>query len=263
MKICLPERFNVKYPKENKAYYTSKNSPILRELLSLASDSYCMYCGISVKTDGKEDFHLEHSVDKEGNYNQIDKRGMLRNCKFNFSVACSRCNLVYKKHIEKLDFDKYELVEKCPKECTVICDTYKQMHQDYCEFNSIILQPLGYKKKEVQYKIKYNLLRHIYEADVDIKDKDALFFIEHHIMRFHLNSENFSKNIVNICIEIYELYVRGIVNTKAIIEFEEEKRHENIIGKLFVRFLKEKFWNSENEELIEFCKMLVVLDVII
>lgn len=263
MKICLPEKFEVKYPKENKAYYTSKNSPILRKALSLASDSYCMYCGISVRTDGKEDFHLEHSVDKEGNYNQTDKKSMLRNCKFNFSAACSRCNLVYKKHIEKLDFNKYALIERCPKECTTICDTYKQMQQDYCEFNFIILQPLGYKKGEVQYRIQYNLLRHIYEADMDIKNTDAIFFIEHHIMRFHLNGENFSKNIVNICIEIYELYERGIISTRKIIEFEEEKRHENIIGKLFVQFLKEKFWCGESDELVEFCKMLVVLDVII
>lgn len=82
-------------------------------------------------------------------------------------------------------------------------------------------------------------------------------------MRFHLNGENFSKNIVNICIEVYELYERGIINTREIIEFEEEKRHENIIGKLFVQFLKEKFWDIKSNELIEFCKILVILDVII
>lgn len=193
MKICLPEKFEVKYPKENKAYYTSKNSPVLRKALSLASDSYCMYCGISVKTDGKEDFHLEHSVDKEGNYNQTDKKSMLRNCKFNFSAACSRCNLVYKKHIEKLDFNKYALVERCPKECTTICNTYKQMRQDYCEFNSIILQPLGYKKGEVQYRIRYNLLRHIYEADTDIKILMRFFLLNTILCVFILMERIFLK----------------------------------------------------------------------
>ncbi|MCI8888012.1 MAG: hypothetical protein HFG70_07995 [Hungatella sp.] len=263
MKVCLPEKFDIFYPKENKAYYTNDNSKLLRKILSSASDSYCMYCGTSLRTDGKINFHLEHSVDKEGNYNQVGKNSMLKNCKFNFSASCARCNLVYKKRIEKIDFSNYKLLEKCPRECEEICGTYQKMREDYCNINSIILQPIGYKKNDISCRICYNLLRHIYEADVDSKDEKTIFFVEHHIMRFRLNGENFSKSIVDICIEINDLYEKGIINVKNLIQFEEEKRHENIIGKIFVQFLKDKFLNQSLDKLIGFCKLLVVLDAVV
>ncbi len=263
MKVCLPEKFDILYPKENRAYYANDNSKRIRKILSSASDFYCMYCGISLRIDGKDNFHLEHSVDKEGNYNQIEKNSMLRNCKFNFSAACTRCNLVYKKRIEKIDFSKYELIKKCPEKCEKICDTYQRMREDYCNINSIILQPIGYKRKAIPCKIRYNLLRHIYEADVDSQDKEIIFFIEHHIMRFRLNGENFSESIVNICVEINDLYEKGVINAEALIEFEEEKRHENIIGKIFVQFLRNMFLIQNIDKLIGFCKLLVILDVVV
>ena len=257
MKVCLPEKFDIPYPKENKAYYANDNSKLLRKILSSASDSYCMYCGTSLKVDGKDNFHLEHSVDKEGNYNQPGRNTMLRNCKFNFSASCVKCNLVYKKRIEKIDFTKYDLIEKCPEKCEKICDTYQLMREDYCKLNSIILQPIGYKKDDVSYKVRYNLLRHIYEADIDSKDEETTFFIEHHILRFRLNGENFSESIINICIDINDLF------EKDLLEYEQEKRHENIIGKLFVQFLYEKFLPKDISELIEFCKLLVILEAIV
>lgn len=263
MKVCLPERYDIIYPKENRAYYSNDNSKTLRKILSKASDSYCMYCGISLKIDGKDNFQLEHSVDKEGNYNQPNGNTMLKNCKFNFSAACVKCNLVYKKRIEKIDFNKYKHRNKCPKECESICAVYGQMREDYCKKNSIILQPMGYKDNSSHYKVRYNLLRHIYEADIDDKDEKAIFFIEHHIMRFHLNGENFSDNIINICVEISDLYERGINDIKKLLEYEDQKRHENIIGKLFVQFLYSKFFDREVDELVEFCKLLVILEAVV
>ena len=263
MKVCLPEKFDIFYPKENKAYYTNANAKILRKILSLASDSYCMYCGVSLRIDGKENFHLEHSVDKEGNYNQPKKNTMLKNCKYNFAAACVKCNLMYKKQIEKIDFSKYECADRCPKLCDEICSTYQEMREDYCKNNSILLQPIGYKKEGTQYKIRYNLLRHIYEADVEDQNLEARFFIEHHIMRFHLNGENFSNSIINICVEINDLFEKGIANIKDLLEYEEQKRQENIIGKLFVQFLHETFIDKEIGELIEFCKLLVVLGAVV
>lgn len=263
MKVCLPEKFDIVYPKENKAYYTNSNSKFLRKILSLASDSYCMYCGTSLKIDGKENFHLEHSVDKEGNYHQPQKSTMLKNCKFNFAAACAKCNLEYKKRIEKIDFSKYGWINKCPKECEHACPTYQKMREDYCENNSIILQPMGYMKDGTQYKICYNLLKHIYEADLEDQDSDAAFFIEHHIMRFHLNGNNFSNNIIDICAEINDLFEKGITNIKNLIEYEAQKRQENIIGKLFVDFLYDNFIEKEIGELIEFCKLLVILGAIV
>lgn len=263
MKVCLPDKFDVVYPQKNKAYYAKVNSKVLRKILSLASDSYCMYCGTSLIIDGKESFHLEHSVDKEGNYNQPEKNTMLRNCKFNFAAACAKCNLVYKKRIEKIDFSKYMCADKCPKECNEICDTYQEMREDYCKFNSIILQPIGYKKDNIQYKIRYNLLRHVYEADLDDMNSEAMFFIEHHILRFHLNGENFSNSIINICVEINDLFEKGMTDIRNLLEYEVQKRHENVIGKGFVRFLESRFMEKKAEELIEFCELLVVLGAVV
>ena len=89
------------------------------------------------------------------------------------------------------------------------------------------------------------------------------FFIEHHIMRFHLNGENFSNSIINICVEINDLFEKGIANIKDLLEYEEQKRQENIIGKLFVQFLHETFIEKEIGKLIEFCKLLVVLGAVV
>ena len=52
-------------------------------------------------------------------------------------------------------------------------------------------------------------------------------------------------------------------NIKDLLEYEEQKRQENIIGKLFVQFLHETFIEKEIGELIEFCKLLVVLGAVV
>ena len=109
MKVCLPEKFDIFYPKENKAYYTNANAKILRKILSSASDSYCMYCGVSLRIDGKENFHLEHSVDKEGNYNQPKKNTIftkinLLNLLFvnmNVPIDARSCVMKYVVHTRK------------------------------------------------------------------------------------------------------------------------------------------------------------------
>lgn len=263
MKLHLPESYHINYPNSNLDYYSGNNSRVIRDILFSASSGYCMYCGTSLVSDDKVNFQLEHSVDKEGNYNQTSKNSMLKNCKFNLSAACSRCNMIYKKRIEKVNFEEYELVEVCPEECDNMCKPYIQMRNNYCKNNAIILQPFGYSCDDVSYGVSYNLLRHTYEPMCECgTDKDTLF-VMHHIMRFALNRENFSKNVVDICVELCELYDAGIVNTQFLFEFEKMRRPSNMIGVLFLRFLEDKFREKKINDLMEFCSMLVVLSVVV
>lgn len=263
MKLYLPERYNIKYPDNNLDYYSGNNSRIMRDMLFRASSGYCMYCGTTLVSDDKVNFQLEHSVDKEGNYNQTSKNSMLRNCKFNLSAACSRCNMIYKKRIEKINFDDYEVMEVCPEECNDMCKPYIQMRSDYCKNNAIILQPSGYSCGDISYRVCYNLLRHTYEPACELGSEKDTLFVMHHIMRFALNRENFSKNIVDICVELCELYDKGLENSQFLLDFEKERRQSNIIGVLFLEFLEQKFIDKNLGDLIEFCSMLVVLSVIV
>ena len=263
MKLYLPESYHIDYPNSNLDYYSGKNSQIMRSILFRASSGYCMYCGTTLVSDDKVNFQLEHSVDKEGNYNQTSKNSMLRNCKFNLSAACSRCNMIYKKRIEKIDFEDYELLEVCPEECDSMCNPYIQMRNDYCKNNAIILQPFGYLCEDVSYGVAYNLLRHTYEPACELGAEKDTLFVMHHIMRFALNRENFSKSIVDICVELCELYDRGMDNIQFLLGFEKGKRQSNIIGVLFLEFLEDKFYGKKTDELIDFCAMLVVLSVVV
>ncbi len=262
MKLLLPERYNIEYPDNNLVYYSGNNSRIMRDMLFEASSGYCMYCGTTLVSDDKVNFQLEHSVDKEGNYNQ-GQNSMLRNCKFNLSAACSRCNMIYKKRIEKINFNDYELMEECSEKCDEMCKTYIQMRNDYCKNNAIILQPFGYSHNDISYNVCYNLLRHTYEPACELSTEKDTLFVMHHIMRFALNRENFSKSIVDICVEVCEFYDSGITDGQVLMKIEKEKRQSNIIGKKFVDFLGEKYIKKDVGELIEFCSMLVVLSVVV
>lgn len=263
MKLYLPERYYVKYPDRNIDYYSGYNSWAMRDILYKASLGYCMYCGTTLISDGKVNFQLEHSVDKDGNYNQKSKNSMLKSCKFNLSATCSRCNMVYKKRIKKINFDDYNLAEACPEICTEMCNTYIQMREDYCKANAIILQPFGYSCGDILYRISYNLLRHTYEPACEAGTEKDTLFVTHHIMRFALNRENFSKNIVDICVELCELYDSGIIDCSVLLKFEKERKKSNIIGELFMDFLEHKFINKNASDLIDFCSLLVVLSVVI
>lgn len=263
MKLHLPESYHINYPNSNLDYYSGNNSRVIRDILFSASSGYCMYCGTSLVSDDKVNFQLEHSVDKEGNYNQTSKNSMLKNCKFNLSAACSRCNMIYKKRIEKIDFNDYELVQACPQECDNMCNSYIKMRNDYCNNNAIILQPFGYTCGDVSYRVSYNLLRHTYEPACELGSEKDTLFVMHHIMRFALNRENFSKNVVDMCVELCELYDRGMENIQFLLEFEKGRRQPNIIGVLFLEFLETRFCEKKTDELIRFCSMLVVLSVVV
>lgn len=262
MKIPLPTKYDISYPNRNKKYYNPNNKKELAQIFT-EKTKHCMFCGKSLLSDGELYFHLDHSVDKKGNYNQENLNTMLLHCKYNFTLSCMNCNIIYKKQVEKLDFNKYTLVKKCPTSCLNLCSTYKKMRKDYCEKNAIILPPFGYMKNNIEYKIRYNLLRHVYEADMDDAKEADVFFVENHIMRFHLNAERFTSNVIDLCVEVDDLYEMGCDDSQKILNHIAEKIQPNVIGNEFIKFLKENFINKDIREMIDFCKLLVILDAVV
>lgn len=267
MKLCLPNRYdeNINYPKENAKYFTGRKKRVIRKLLSKASDEYCMYCGKSLSYDGSLNMQLEHSVDKDGNEGEAEKERVLTECKFNLAAACEKCNMVYKKRVEKMNLRKFNLPLKCPIVCEKPCKEYEATRENYCKINSIILQPEGFSSEGIEYAIRYNILRDLYEPDIDTADDVHKFFVERHIRRFHLNRDRLSRNVINICVDIVDMkeYDLGVDKAIKLLCHFKKKRQPNIVGKLFLEFLESKFQNKSVEELIEFCRMIVLASAII
>lgn len=264
MKVELPTKYKIEYPRKNLKYYSSYSKPRIAQILFSASQGFCMYCGKRVEMEGDRLYHLEHSVDKDGNKHQEkDFDGALRHCKFNLAIACPECNEVCKKIVDKVDMDKYKFLYKCPSTCDKMCERYNQIRDDYMKRNAIILQPQG-KNTPVPHLISYNLLKHIYEPNCSRKYEEVLFFVQNHIDRFELNGRRFSPCILNICSKVVMQYENGIKSFEGIMEVlnEEKRDYDNILGIKFVEFIKKYFSHSNEKKLIDFCKLLVVLDAV-
>ena len=262
MKIKLPTRFEVNYPKKNRKYYSSHNKPIIAKILYESSRGYCMYCGKTIHIEGDEIYHVEHSVDKASKeYTKYDPHEVLKHCKFNLAVVCSECNTVCKKMVDKANLEQFAPLPKCPKTCVEMCDMYREIRNDYMNKNAIILQPLG-KEEPTPYLIAYNLLKHIYEPDCPEENEEAVFFIQNHIDRFELNGRRFSSNVIDISCKIVLWYEKGITSIDALMECLRNEKHFNVLGERFVDFIEETFADKPSEKLVRFCKLLVILDAV-
>ena len=265
MKVKLPTNYKIEYPKENKDYYASPYNKVIRKLLFDASRGYCMYCGRKIVIDNEDFGHLEHSVDKGGNIKQdINQDQVLRHCKFNMAIACPKCNLVYKKKIEKIDVSKWKN-KKCPKQCEKTCDDYYEMREEYTKHNQMLLQPLGYDKAGVFCSVEYDLFLQLYKPGSEIDDSGMKFLIGNHIERFDLNGDRFSYVLLDICENIVDLQYMGVNDIRKVMEFLERQRYENIIGPLFIEYLKNHFLSSGKkiEHLYEFCRLMIMLDAVV
>ncbi len=218
-----------------------------------------MYCGTSLNVELMDISQIEHSVDKGGNENQDkEKNTPLTNCKFNLAIACKDCNMKYKKQVTKVDLSGH-FKAGCKKECTKPCEDYISLREEYISANSIILQPQGVEKNSEKYTVTYNPMRDLYTPKSD--DDNAIIFIQQHIMRFHLNSEKRSHDILDICADIVELNEMGVNSVGNILNYISKKRHINVIGNIFVSELKDKFMNKSLEELLDYCKTIVLCSV--
>lgn len=268
--ISIPTSFDVDLPDENKFYYNSNNKNEILVPLLKASKGYCMYCGKSLHNETDIIAHLEHSVDKEGNDGQGNgDYKYLKHCKYNFSISCPVCNMVCKKKIEKLDLvDAPKSIECKKKNCKERrCDMYSQLRSDYMKKNAIILQPEGYKNDDIEYGISYDLLKHIYSPDIigseeTKEDPFNHFFVQNHIDRFKLNGSRFSECVLNICADIVHIYKSGVESKEAIFSFFEGKKFTNIIGELFLAYLKQSFKESSITQIVEYCNLLVLIDAV-
>ena len=262
MKLSVKTKFNIKYPKSNYKYYNANSGPRER-LTSLLIDSckgYCMYCGKKVTIECDEYFQIEHSVDKSGNIHQeMDASGALEHCKYNLAISCPQCNQVCKKAVEKINLQKYEPIEKCPEECLDICKKYNKIRKEYIKKNAIILQPYGIDSLG-ESAIIYNISKHIYEPNDDIKDEGSIFLIQNHIDRFKLNGDRFSPIIIDLCVRIVGYIESGVTDTNNIFLLLDLEKPENVLGIDFITYLKDMFMGSSSYEIGKFCRMIVLLD---
>lgn len=278
--ICFPTMYKVDLPVSNELYYNDNHKDEIKDPLFNASNGYCMYCGKRMLIETDLGAQLEHSVDKKGNIgqetNSKDKRwNYLKHCKHNFALSCSTCNMVCKKHVEKLDLTKHPESIKCKSiDCNKnFCDTYSSLRDDYIKRNAIILQPDGIQNDWVEYRIMYDLEKHIYYPYVvSIKDKEmdkeqywyevskGVFCIQNHIDRFRLNGERFSECIIDICSEIVFLCENGFSDIYTILKYYEDRSMDNIIGEIFIEYVKNTF--SDLSKLIDYCRMVVLFNAV-
>lgn len=261
MKLELPANYSIGYPERNDKYYDSPYSGLIRELLTQASQNYCMYCGRKLTIEGEDFSHLEHSVDKKGNIDQKEEdSSCLMHCKFNIALSCPKCNTVYKKKVIKINFERWK-DKKCPENCTKMCDDYIEMRKEYMRQNQIVLQPHGYQFKGHNAVIEFNLLKFLYEPKSDIGESTLEFLLGNHIEKFDLNGSRFSESILDICEDVVDLYDSGILNSKKILDYLARKKpYDNLLGNLYIDFLKKYFYDN-TDRLILFCKMELLLSI--
>lgn len=260
VRIEFPTHFDIDYPKRNIQYYSTYGKKKIAPLLESSCKSFCMYCGKTVKIESDHRYQIEHSVDKDGNIHQeYDKYEVLKHCKYNLSIACGECNMVCKKAVDKLNFAEYDPLPKCPKTCSKPCTHYEKLRNDYMKKNTIILQPLGVKSP-VEYKIDFNLLKQLFVSSVAGEDDEARFFIQNHIDRFELNGRRYTTSIIDICVKLVTWYENGAVSYKALMDNLAMEEHNNVMGELFVQYLSVEFKHQSVQNLIDFCKLLVILD---
>lgn len=199
-------------------------------------------------------------MDKKGNYNQSEEETFLTHCKYNFAVACPKCNMSYKKGVVKSDVRPYREKNCIGESCDSPCSDYMNLQAKYCNNNHIILQPLGHIKDGIELGISYNLFQHFYEPNVE-PDTKAFLLVEDHIERFKLNSERISLSIIETCEEIVSLYDKGIRDFTLIIDIIEDRTYLNVVGELFAHKIKDTFLESELDidDIISFFKLLVIL----
>lgn len=265
MKLKIKTKFvdESDYPKENRKYYTSGGpKERLTQKLFDSCRGFCMYCGKKLVIESDYRYQIEHAVDKDGNIHQeIDSNEVLKHCKFNLAISCPECNQVCKKVVDKIDLSKYESLDKCPSKCTKICEKYGSIRAEYEKKNAIILQPLG-AEGIGDTAIVYNLLDHTYEPSEEISDANKLFLIQNHIDRFRLNGNRFSTSVIDLCGQIVKYIDYGISEVDNIFEILDGEKVENVIGEEFITFIKMSFKDSSSDRLIDFCKLLIVLDAV-
>lgn len=244
VKLNFPTSFSgIEYPKENCCYSgDSESSRKLFKSLLESSNYRCMYCGtdLSGETTHKIDgnFEKEHTTEKVQEETEIK---YLKECKFNFSVTCSKCNKLKKEIIfidkRHLKESYYEDVCKL-KKCTGKCFTYYAALINYVVLNSIIAQPTGVNISRA-HKLEYNFFEKKFMANEKINHSEKeLIFIEKHIKKFELNSRNL-KILSQILTELYIDIREGKKIRKLSKQgFGTDNNYNNVMDDIFIDYLE-------------------------
>lgn len=247
--LTLPD-FRTCYEEDKEYGYNSSKEvhDNLFELLEKVSEKHCMYCYTNLKNDrGLTEGHLEHAIEKN------DKNSILAECVPNIGLACSTCNMSFKRRGEKerKEFIQNEkkLIENktdCQKsKCKKMCDDYKKLREKYLEKGHIILQPQGVYGKDTgcDLRIQYNLSTAEFEPSVEYGEysEDERKFILDHINKFQLNDEKIRTqalfDFLDDTIESQGWYSR------------KKEYHANIIVDLFIEILDK----MEPDKRMEYC----------
>ena len=264
MEIELPSHFEIEYEPENQKYYSEPYKSSLKNIILKESEGYCMYCGKRILIDDSDFSHVEHSVDKKGNFNQEDEF-FLEHCKFNLAVACPKCNLVYKKKIEKIDISDYKNKE-CDEICGEECKDYLKLKDEYQKRNYMYIAPRGYKKGNQYATISYDLIKNRYvPSNSTLKDDELTFITNNQTDRFALNEEMFSFSITDTCGMIIDLIDSGIDDCERIVFLLKRMKYDNILGVKFIDYLSNIVHNNKvltAKKLRDMCEMILILDLV-
>nr|WP_297937059.1 hypothetical protein [uncultured Lachnoclostridium sp.] len=197
--LTLPD-FRPQYDSNKEYSYKSPKAAHdnLNDLLEATSEKHCMYCYTNLKNDrGITEGHLEHAIEKE------DEDSILAKCVPNIGLACSKCNISFKRIGEKnrkeyieAERKQFESKKDCQKtKCKKMCSDYKELRDKYLSNDKahIILQPQGVMGKDTGHdlRMQYNLATAEFEPSIDFGDysKDERRFIMDHINQFALNDD--------------------------------------------------------------------------
>lgn len=97
-------------------------------------------------------------------------------------------------------------------------------------------------------------------TDEKIDKQYHLFFIQNHINRFQLNGSRFSDCIIELCADIVFLYENGVETVDDIFSFFIGRHFSNILGELFIDYLRMNFVEKTAKQMCEYCRLLVLLD---
>ena len=245
--INIP-KFNPEY-EEGKLYsYDGKGKENLKNVLTKASQGYCMYCYTKILVDRKNFGQLEHSIEK---FNSKK----FRNCVSNISITCSKCNGSFKKRGEKIrkleseDLLIFENSVNCSINCVKACSNYLEIKGLYSSLEEaqIILQPFGIKGKETNntYLLQYDILNQKFIVNKSINYiNDERVFIEKHINRFNLNdSEYRTKELL--------YFIEDILEYKTM---PKKRRYNNLIVDLFI----DQFNSFPIEKILSICEIISI-----
>lgn len=202
LKIPIKTKFIINYDKENINYYSKSSlAKTLFERLLEASNNRCMYCGENLQGLSKEfkilemkgiSFNREHTIEKK--IKGTEEKN-LKNCKFNFGVACLTCNNKKKSNINVDEKILQNLTKKeCYETCETPCEEYLNLLANYKEKNFIITMPRGLKE-EFDNDIVYNTENLIFQ----LNEENSYNEIEARIIQNHI--ELFLSRFQNECLD--------------------------------------------------------------